>query len=81
MFAGLGDARVAELLSSLRQEAQESVGNMVLGLVIETARDVLTGMNSPEGDCIFCMDSLLDEASTSGSQELTKLPCYHCFHL
>ncbi len=54
---------------------------MVLGLVIETARDVLTGMNSPEGDCIFCMDSLLDEASTSGSQELTKLPCYHCFHL
>ncbi|CAL8471319.1 g10861 [Coccomyxa elongata] len=78
---GLGDARVAQLLSRLRQEAQESVGNMVLGLVIETARDVLTGMNNPEGDCIFCMNSLSDEASTSDSRELTKLPCYHCFHL
>ncbi|BDA46703.1 probable E3 ubiquitin-protein ligase RNF25 [Coccomyxa sp. Obi] len=39
------------------------------------------GMNSPEDDCIFCMNSLSDEASTPGSQELIKLPCYHCFHL
>lgn len=81
LIAGLGDMRVKELLSRLRQEAEESVGNMVLGLLIETARDVLTGMNNPEGDCIFCMNSLSDQASTSGSGELMKLPCYHCFHL
>ena len=80
-FAGLGDARVRELLSRLRQDAEESVGNMVLGLLIETARDLLTGMNAPEGDCIFCMNGLSGEASTSGSPELMKLPCYHCFHL
>ncbi|EIE19656.1 hypothetical protein COCSUDRAFT_44507 [Coccomyxa subellipsoidea C-169] len=29
---------------------------MVLGLLIEAARDALTAMNSPEGDCIFCID-------------------------
>ena len=79
-LAGLEDARVADVLTRLRQEAADSVGNMVLGLLIEAARDLLTAMNSPEGDCVFCMRSLM-EASSFGSRELMKLPCYHCFHL
>ncbi len=72
---------MADLLSRLRQDAAGSLGTMVLGLLIEAARDALTAMNSPEGDCIFCMCSLMEEASGSGSRELIRLPCYHCFHL
>jgi hypothetical protein len=81
--AGLGDGRQAELLRSLKQEAEASLGSMMMGLLVESARDTLTSMNRPEGDCIFCMSSLSEEPGTSGRSDtdILKLPCYHCFHL
>lgn len=81
MGAGLGDARKAKMLERLHEEAHSSVGNMMVGLLIETARDTLTAMNIPEGDCIFCMCPLSETSGTIDSLELMKLPCYHCFHL
>lgn len=78
--AGLGDARAAELLRRLQQDAIESSGSMMLGMLCEAARDQLTAMNAPEGACIFCLDPLCREHSSAAGQHLTKLPCYHCFH-
>jgi hypothetical protein len=62
----------------------------MLGHLTETVRDMLTVMNSPEGDCIFCRGPLQDDGSanppsTSGraeeEEELLRLPCYHAYHL
>ena len=53
---------------------------MMLGMLCEVARDQLTLMNRPEGDCIFCLNSLCEEPAAAANLELLKLPCYHCFH-
>ena len=78
---GLGDRRTAELLQRLQQDAVESSGSMMLGMLCESARDQLTAMNRPEGACIFCLDELCDDSSSAAEADLLKLPCYHCFHM
>ncbi len=79
-LVGLGDSRTAELLQRLHEDAEESSGSMMLGMLCEVARDQLTAMNRPEGACIFCLDPLCEEQSSSTKADLLKLPCYHCFH-
>ena len=80
MHAGLGDAREAALLQRLQADAAESAGSMMLGMLCEAARDQLTLMNRPEGDCIFCLSPLCEEPAAAAESVLLKLPCYHCFH-
>ena len=83
--AGLGDKRQAEVHIRLQEEAAGLAGYMMLGHLCEMARDLLTAMNAPEGDCIFCRCPLLQEDEPPGpsgrEQQLFKLPCYHVYHL
>ena len=83
--AGLSDERQREACSRLQQEAEGLAGSMMLGHLCEVVRDVLTALNSPEGDCVFCRCALVDDPAqgTSCSQEdqPVRLPCYHVYHL
>lgn len=81
VHTGLGDSRTAELLHRLQQDAAESSGSMMLGMLCEAARDKLTSMNRPEGACIFCLDQLCNDSGSAAEADLLKLPCYHCFHM
>ena len=86
VHAGLSDARQAQLRSRLQEEAVGLAGSMMLGHLAETARDALTAMNSPEGDCVFCRCPLREDRSAPGisgqdEEELLRLPCYHVYHL
>jgi E3 ubiquitin-protein ligase RNF25 len=73
--AGLSDAQVAQVAASLRAEAGAMPGELVLGHLCETALDLLTELNAPEGSCAFCLDPLLPSPSP-----VLKLACFHCFH-
>lgn len=88
-FPGLGDDRAEQVLEALQNEAGSLVGEMMLGQLVESAEELLTERNAPEGDCALCMEPF-QTASSSASAEppgsgkneaLAKLPCYHCFHL
>lgn len=50
---GLGDARVAALAGLVRSEAAALQGELMLGHLIETARDYATQENSPEGEWVW----------------------------
>ena len=81
----MGDARVAQLLSTLRQAAEETAGEMALVQLAAAAQDAIDAANSPEGDCPICMFPLADSgsgdsSSSSGTGEAQKLPCFHCMH-
>ncbi|CAM6127285.1 unnamed protein product [Calypogeia fissa] len=73
---GLGDSRHAQLLGDLRAQAAELAGGPMLVAISEAATDLLTNMNTPDGDCCFCTDPLDD-----GAKPFMKLmACFHCFH-
>lgn len=83
---GLGDARVAQLQAALAAEAAALAGELSLGHLVETALDLLTEHNRPEGLCAFCLEPLPPPANPAapgqGQQHaLLRLQCYHCFHL
>jgi hypothetical protein len=84
LHAGLGDARAAQLLSALRQAAEEAAGEMALVQLAAAAQDAVDAANSPEGDCPICMFPLVGggsgEPGGSISSEAQKLPCFHCMH-
>ncbi len=84
---GMDDARVRALWQHLQQEAELACGELVLGHLIELAKDHLTASNVPDGACMICLDDMVADAaaSTSGSDAegaaaLAKLPCFHAFH-
>ena len=83
--AGLSDERQRKICATLRHEAEGLAGSMMLGHLCETVRDLLTALNSPDGDCIFCRCALLDEpaqgTSCSHEDQLYRLPCYHVYHM
>ena len=80
--AGLSDKRIAAVLQNLAQQAQELGGEMMLGQLIDAAREQLTELNYPEGDCCFCLEPLLQPGWSPAQlvEDLQKLPCFHCFH-
>lgn len=81
--AGMSDARIEVVMSRLQAEASNLLGEMMLGSLIETARDVMTDINQPEGNCIYCLEGLVPAGGDpdSQAQALLRLPCYHTFHL
>jgi E3 ubiquitin-protein ligase RNF25 len=89
---GLTDAACSQLETSLQAEAENLVGEMVLGHLCELALDLLTEANHPNGNCIFCLEDVIGNqtitlASSNGSSssapsyQVLKLPCFHCFHI
>ena len=80
--AGLSDKRIAAVLQHLAQQARELGGEMMLGQLIDAAREQLTELNYPEGDCCFCLEPLLQPGWSPAQlvDDLLKLPCFHCFH-
>eukprot|EP00850_Spirogloea_muscicola_P005709 SM000026S08958 [mRNA] locus=s26:704723:706204:+ [translate_table: standard] len=56
----------------------------------QAARDLLTEMNAPEGDCSFCLSQLspppsavneAEAAAAAANDDVVKLgECFHCFH-
>eukprot|EP00850_Spirogloea_muscicola_P004262 SM000018S03627 [mRNA] locus=s18:306261:307738:- [translate_table: standard] len=56
----------------------------------QAARDLLTEMNAPEGDCSFCLSQLsrpasaakeAEAAAAAADDDVIKLgECFHCFH-
>jgi hypothetical protein len=89
LHAGLGDARAAQLLSTLQHAAEEAAGEMALVQLAAAAQDAIDAANSPEGDCPICMFPLAgggsgggsgDSSSSDGSGKAQKLPCFHCMH-
>lgn len=52
--------------AALAAEAAQLAGELQLGHLAETALDLLTAANEPEGDCAFCLEPLL-AAGRSGS--------------
>ena len=79
--SGMSDARIDKVITRLRGEAQNLLGEMMLGSLIEAAKDSMTELNEPEGHCIFCLDDLVPAKTTPSQQTLLRLPCYHCYHL
>ena len=82
--AGLGDARLAGLQAALAAEAASLAGEMQLGHLCETAIDLLTSANQPEGDCTFCLEPLLLPPGGGGpapGSAVLRLGCYHCNHM
>ena len=78
---GLGDDRRQSLLEALQSEAAALRGEMMLGQLCEVAKDHLSAMNYPEGDCAICLHLLTDGPKRYEDTQLQKLPCFHCFHL
>ncbi len=77
----MGDARLAGIQSSLATEAAALAGELQLGHLCETAIDLLTDANTPEGACAFCLEPLLLGAGgAAGGGSCVRLECFHCFH-
>ncbi|KAL4446819.1 hypothetical protein ABPG77_008063 [Micractinium sp. CCAP 211/92] len=82
---GLGDGRLGQLQAALALEAAALAGELSLGHLVETALDLLTEHNRPEGLCAFCLERLPDpsDPAAPGAERqgaLLRLQCYHCFH-
>lgn len=78
---GMSDSRIGKVIAQLSLEANSLLGEMMLGGLIEAAKDTLTAINQPEGRCIFCLEDLVPEGATPSQDTLQRLPCYHCYHL
>ena len=68
-------------MARLHTEANSLVGDMMLGSLIEAAKDAMTELNQPEGHCIFCLEQLVPDGAIPSQKLLLRLPCYHCYHL
>ena len=77
----MSDIRIDKVISRVRAEAHNLLGEMMLGSLIETAKETMTEMNQPEGHCIFCLETLVADDLTPSQKTLLRLPCYHCYHL
>lgn len=85
--AGLGEQRLAEVQAALAAEAACMAGELQLGHLCETAIELLTAANQPEGHCAFCLEPLLADHLPGGGggggagSAVLRLGCYHCYHL
>ncbi len=79
--AGMSDKRIDTVMSRLQAETKGLLGEMMLGSLIEAAKDAMTELNQPEGHCIFCLEQLVPEGINPIHPPLLRLPCYHCYHL
>ena len=79
--AGMSDKRIEAVLSRLQAEAKGLLGEMMLGSLIEAAKEAMTEINQPEGHCIICLEQLVQEGTTPNQHTLLRLPCYHSYHL
>eukprot|EP00232_Nephroselmis_pyriformis_P001630 CAMPEP_0182905342 /NCGR_PEP_ID=MMETSP0034_2-20130328/32876_1 /TAXON_ID=156128 /ORGANISM="Nephroselmis pyriformis, Strain CCMP717" /LENGTH=263 /DNA_ID=CAMNT_0025040745 /DNA_START=138 /DNA_END=926 /DNA_ORIENTATION=+ len=77
---GLGDARHAALLGQLRAHAEECRGMPMMASITQVAQDLLTDINSPEGDCPFCIMPIVDAGGGSSRGHMKLLECFHCAH-
>lgn len=78
---GMSDKRIAGVLSQLHTVADSLAGEMMLGSLIEAAKDAMTDINQPEGHCVFCLEPLVPPGTVPSQDLLLRLPCYHCYHL
>ncbi|KAG7674514.1 hypothetical protein Ndes2526B_g05249 [Nannochloris sp. 'desiccata'] len=84
---GLTDAVCTEVEATLQAEAENLVGEMVLGHLCELTLDLLTENNHPNGTCAFCLEDLISQTQVpmnngnSPCYQVLKLPCFHCFHI
>lgn len=83
--------RQDQLMHQLTTEASGLAGELLLGLLFESAKTWLAEHNHPEGPCIFCLEDMAPAAgsqsagSTSGQDanqdtQRMRLPCFHAFH-
>ena len=79
--AGMSDKRIDTVMTRVQAEINGLLGEMMLGSLIEAAKDAMTELNQPEGHCIFCLEQLVPEGINSFQPPLLRLPCYHCYHL
>ena len=77
----MSDKRIADVLSQLHTVADSLAGEMMLGSLIEAAKDAMTDINQPEGHCVFCLEPLVPSGTVPSQDLLLRLPCYHCYHL
>lgn len=77
----MSDTRIDAVMTRLQAETKGLLGEMMLGSLIEAAKDAMTEMNQPEGHCIFCLEQLVPEGISPNQTPLLRLPCYHCHHL
>jgi hypothetical protein len=79
--AGMSDKRIDTVITRLQAETKGLLGEMMLGSLIEAAKDAMTELNQPEGHCIFCLEQLVPEGINLIQPPLLRLPCYHCYHM
>jgi hypothetical protein len=86
---GLDDADQSHIVKTLREEADEMQGELVLGQLCELALDLVTRWNRPIGSCAFCLEPLRFEDESlpqppsgahASAHSVAKLPCFHVFH-
>lgn len=77
----MSDRRIDTVMTRLQSEANSLLGEMMLGSLIEAAKDAMTDMNQPEGHCIYCLEQLVPKGVMPSHKFLLRLPCYHCYHL
>lgn len=80
---GLDDTRQSEVFRRLETALDDfaSPDEPVLALLCETAFETLTEMNTPDGDCAFCLNPVADAGDLNSQKHFMKLMrCYHCFH-
>ncbi len=77
----MSDTRIDAVMTRLQAETKGLLGEMMLGSLIEAAKDAMTEMNQPEGHCIFCLEQFVPEGISPNQTPLLRLPCYHCYHL
>jgi E3 ubiquitin-protein ligase RNF25 len=78
---GLDDKRHAKFLCDLHAKLRQFSPGPMLVAISEAAKELLTSMNAPDGDCCFCMLPLDMPDSSQRSRPYMKLmSCFHCFH-
>ncbi|KAL5204829.1 hypothetical protein ABZP36_009700 [Zizania latifolia] len=78
---GLDEIRQTYLISSIQNKAKELSCYSMLVTLCEEAREILSNMNHPAGDCPLCLYPLLQQDKDGSALPFMKLmSCYHYFH-
>ncbi|CAL1388853.1 unnamed protein product [Linum trigynum] len=78
---GLDERRQKELLTSIKDKAQELNSCLMLVALCEAAVEKLSIMNHPDGECPLCLYPLVLEKLEGETLSFMKLmSCFHCFH-
>lgn len=80
---GLSDACCSALLTTLRAKADELSGDPALYGFLEAAHEVVTSLNTPQGECAICLLDLVQDGGADVSEScslIVRTPCFHTFH-